>query len=243
MRYLMTFAYDGSKFHGYQVQNGLKTVQACLETELTRLNGLKKVHLIASGRTDALVHALNQKAHFDFVKEINPEKVKYSLNKLLKGEIYIKNIEAVSPTFSARFDVKEKTYLYKINLGEFEPIEKNYVYQYCQSLNVKLMEEGATYLLGEHDFSSFVKKDSLKLDNVREIYQIQFKVESSKLLIEITGNGFMRYMVRNIVGTLIKVGEGKIVPQMIKQILEKKDRIYAFKTAPACGLYLKDVKY
>lgn len=239
----MTFSYDGSKFHGYQVQNGLRTVQEELEIELTRLNGMKPVKLISSGRTDALVHAFNQKGHFDFTKEINAEKVRNSLNRLLKGDIYVKSIVSVNEDFSARHDVKEKTYEYKINLGEYNPIEANYAYQYCKKLDVNKMIIGSKYLLGEHDFSSFVKKDSLKEDNVRNIYNINIELKNDILYINITGNGFMRYMVRNIVGTLMAVGENKIEPIKVKEILEKKDRIYAKKTAPACGLYLKEVKY
>lgn len=242
MRYLMTFSYNGSKFHGYQIQNGLRTVEEEIEKELTRLNGNRSVKLIASGRTDALVHAYNQKAHFDFDKKINEEKVRYSLNKLLKGDIYIKSIVSVNKSFSAR-DVKRKTYEYKINVGEYNPIERDYVYQYCKELNLEKMKEASKYLLGEHDFSSFVKKDSLKLDNVRKIYKIDIKKKKNLILIDITGNGFMRYMVRNIVGTLIAVGETSIKPIEVKKILEKCDRVYAKKTAPACGLYLKEVKY
>ena len=243
MRYLMTFSYDGSKFHGYQIQNGLRTVQEEIEIELTRLNGMKPVKLISSGRTDALVHAYNQKGHFDLIKEMKPDRVRNSLNRLLKGDIYIKRVEIVNDDFSARHDVKEKTYEYKINLGEYNPLEMNYAYQYCKSLDVDKMKEGAEFLIGEHDFSSFVKKDSLKEDNVRNIYKIDFKQAGNILIIDITGNGFMRYMVRNIVGTLIAVGEEKIKPSKVKEILDKKDRIYAKKTAPACGLYLKEVKY
>ena len=243
MRYLMTFSYDGSKFHGYQIQKGLRTVQEEIEFELTRLNGMKSVKLISSGRTDALVHAYNQKGHFDFEKEIKPDKVRNSLNRLLKGDIYIKSIVCVNDSFSARHDVKEKTYEYKINTGEYNPIEANYTYQYCKKLDVEKMIAASKYLLGEHDFSSFVKKDSLKEDNVRIIYKVEINKSKDILLIDITGNGFMRYMVRNIVGTLIAVGENKIEPLNVKEILEKKDRIYAKKTAPACGLYLKEVKY
>lgn len=239
----MTFSYNGSKFHGYQIQNGLRTVQAEIEELLTKLNGMEKVKLIASGRTDALVHAYNQKAHFDFAKEINAEKVRKSLNKLLKGDIYIKSIESVNEKFSARHDVKEKTYEYKINVGEYNPIEADYAYQYCKQLNVSKMIDASKYLLGEHDFSSFVKKDSLKEDNIRNIYKINICLKDDIILINITGNGFLRYMVRNIVGTLIAVGENKLEPIKVKEILEKKDRIYAKKTAPACGLYLKEVRY
>ena len=243
MRYLMTFTYDGSNFHGYQKQKGLKTVQEELETLLTMINGNKFVHLISSGRTDALVHALNQKGHFDLDKDIKCERIKRSLNKLLKGDIYIKDISVVSDTFSARYDVKSKTYLYKINVGEFDPIESKYVYQYCKKLDLDKMLAASKYLLGEHDFASFVKKDSVKEDSVRTIYNIDIKVLDNKIYIEITGSGFMRYMVRNIVGLLVACGSGKKLVSDVPTILAKKDRVFAAKTAPACGLYLKDVKY
>lgn len=246
MRYLMTFSYDGSKFHGYQKQKNLRTVQGILEEKLKMINGQKSVKLVASGRTDALVHALNQKAHFDFDKELKTEKVIKSLNKLLLNEqsdIYIKDVQIVSSDFNARHDVTEKIYEYKLNMAEYNPLEANYVYQYCKKLDVSKMVKASKYLLGTHDFASFVKKDSLKEDSIRTIYDISIKESGSKLIIEVCGNGFMRYMVRNIVGLLISVGENKKDPVEVEMILAKKDRIYATKTAPACGLYLKNVKY
>ena len=246
MRYLMTFSYDGSKFHGYQVQPGLRTVQELIEEKLTMINGMKSVKILASGRTDALVHAINQKAHFDLDNNLEPAKVKKSLNQLLLhqcNDLYIKDVKYVNDDFNARHDVIEKTYEYKINVGEYNPIEANYVYQYCKILDVDKMIEASKYLLGEHDFASFVKKDSLKEDSVRKIYAIDIVKEADCLNIKVCGNGFMRYMVRNIVGLLISVGEGKKLPKEVQEILNKKDRVFATKTAPACGLYLKDVKY
>lgn len=246
MRYLMTFSYDGSRFHGYQKQKGLRTVQEILEEKLTMLNGMNETKIVASGRTDALVHAINQKAHFDFIKEIEPSRVKKSLNDLLlhqQNDIYIKDVKYVNDDFNARHDVKEKTYEYKLNCGEYNPIEANYVYQYCKKLDVEKMIEASQYLLGEHDFASFVKKDSLKEDSVRTIYSIKIDGLNDYITVNITGNGFMRYMVRNIVGLLISVGEDKKRVEEVQDILDKKDRIYSTKTAPACGLYLKDVKY
>ena len=130
MRYFITFAYDGSKYKGYQKQPDEKTVQGELEKALTTINGGEEVCVHASGRTDAGVHALNQKAHFDLdMKHITPEKLRDGLNGLLPKDIYIKNVEVVSDDFHARFNVKAKEYVYKINMGEYNPIEKDYVYQ------------------------------------------------------------------------------------------------------------------
>lgn len=246
MRYLMTFSYDGSKFHGYQRQPNLRTVQEIIEEKLTMINGMKNVKIFSSGRTDALVHAINQKAHFDLDNNLEATKVKKSLNQLLlhqSNDLYIKDVKCVNDDFNARHDVIEKTYEYKINVGEYNPIEANYVYQYCKKLDINKMVEASKYLLGEHDFASFVKKDSLKEDSVRIIYTIDIREKNDYINIQVHGNGFMRYMVRNIVGLLISIGEGKKLPKEVKEILDKKDRIFASKTAPACGLYLKDVKY
>ena len=131
MRYFMTFAYDGSKYKGYQVQPKEKTVQGEVEKALKKINGGKRVVIHASGRTDAGVHAYNQKAHFDLdMKNITPEKLKDGLNSLLPKDIYIKHIEIVPDDFHARYNVKAKEYIYIINMGEYNPIEKDYVYQY-----------------------------------------------------------------------------------------------------------------
>ncbi len=246
MRYLMTFSYDGTKFNGYQRQPNLRTIQEEIENKLTMINGQKSVKIFASGRTDALVHAINQKAHFDLSNDLKPDKVRKSLNQLLlrqANDIYIKDVKIVNDDFNARHDVVSKTYEYKINIGEYNPIEANYSYQYCHELDINKMISASKYLLGEHDFASFVKKDSLKEDNIRDIYEILIKEINQGIVITITGNGFLRYMVRNIVGLLVTVGENKLEPIDVKTILEKKDRIFATKTAPACGLYLKDVKY
>ena len=135
MRYLITFSYDGSKYKGYQKQPKEKTIQGELEKALKTINGHKKVCVYASGRTDAGVHAYNQKAHFDLdIKHITPEKLKEGLNSLLPDDIYIKNAEIVNDDFHARFNVKAKEYIYMINMGEYSPIEKDYIYQYNKKL-------------------------------------------------------------------------------------------------------------
>ncbi len=246
MRYLMTFSYDGSRYKGYQKQPRMKTIQSEVEKVLTKINSEKKVSIHASGRTDAGVHAYHQKAHFDLEKEWDLYRLQGSINSLLPKDIYVTKIEKVDSNFHARFDVKAKEYIYEINMGEYSPIEKDYVYQYNKSLQVMEMERALKYLEGTHNFKSFTKADEEKEDYVRTILNtkiIRDKKNINRLTISITGTGFMRYMVRNIVGVLIEIGEGKRKSQDILNILKAEDRTQSGKTAPACGLYLKDVFY
>ena len=243
MRYLMTFSYDGTNYYGYQKQLNKVTIQGEIEGVLYKVCGNKKVSIHSSGRTDAHVHAINQKAHFDIEKDINIEKFKHSLNSLLSDSIYVKSIEKVDDDFHSRYSIKEKSYIYKINMGEYNPFERNYVYQYNKPLNIELIEEAIKYLIGTHNFKSFTKSSSLKDDYVRTIYSICIENKDNILTITFTGSGFLKYMIRNIVGTLIDVGSGKINPVDIKNILDMQNRECASFTASPNGLYLLDVKY
>lgn len=246
MRYLITFAYDGSGYKGYQKQPKKKTIQGELEKALKTINNDTKVEVHASGRTDAGVHAHNQKAHFDLEINITPSNLQKALNSLTPKDIYIRRVETVSETFHARFNVKAKEYVYKINMGEYDPIERNYVYQYNKKLDVVEMERALKYLEGEHNFKSFSKADEEKEDYVRRIVQtnlIRTLKNVNKIEIVFLGTGFLRYQVRNMVGTLIEIGEGKRKSEDIIEILNAKDRRKAGKTAAPEGLYLNDVFY
>lgn len=246
MRYLITFSYDGSKYSGYQKQPRVKTVQSEIEKVLKTINNGEKVEINASGRTDAGVHALNQKAHFDLDISITSDKLKLALNGLLPKDIYVRTTEEVKDNFHARFDVKAKEYIYKINMGEYDPIEKDYVFQYNKKLDVVAIERALKYLEGEHDFKSFTKADEEKEDYVRRMVQTNLFRDLknvNRITISFLGTGFMRYMVRNIIGTLIEVGEGKRKSEDIIEILAAKDRRKAGHTADSAGLYLKDVFY
>lgn len=246
MRYLITFAYDGSKYKGYQKQPRVKTIQGELERALKEINNDKQVDVSASGRTDAKVHAYNQKAHFDLDIKITCDKLKQALNSLIPGDIYVKSVVEVKDDFHARFNVKAKEYIYKINMGEYNPLEKDYVYQYNKRLDLVEMERALKYLEGEHDFKSFSKADDEKEDYVRTIIQtniIREIKEVNHFTISFLGTGFLRYQVRNMVGLLIEIGEGKRKSEDILEILEAKDRRKAGITAPGEGLYLKDVFY
>lgn len=162
---------------------------------------------------------------------------------MINNDIYIKQIVKVSSDFHARFNVKEKTYIYKINLGEYDPISKNYIYQYNKQLDIDKMKEGLKQFIGEHDFTSFTSGDNIQASYIRTIYNAEINLNNNILTISFTGNGFLRYMVRNMVGILIKIGEHKYQPEDITTILNSKDRTQASITAEPNGLYLKDVKY
>ncbi len=246
MRYLMTLSYDGTNFSGYQKQVKERTVQGELEKALKQINDNKKVEVHATGRTDAKVHAINQKAHFDMDNNIPVDKLMKGINSLLPEDIYVKKIENVNEDFHARFNALGKEYIYIINMGEYNPLERNYVYQYNKKLDVVEMERAMKYIEGTHNFKSFTKTDEEKNDYIRTISQtilIRDSKDLNKITLSFVGTGFLRYMVRNIVGTLIEIGEGKRKSEEIITILNEEDRTKAGKTANPEGLYLKNVFY
>ena len=244
MRYFIIFSYDCSKYNGYQKQPNKKTVQGELEQVLKKINSNNTVSVSASGRTDAGVHAINQCAHFDLRNDIEESRLRKSINGLLPKDIYIKALKKVSDDFHARFNVKAKEYIYKINMGEYNPIECEYIYQYNKSLNIEEMKRALKYLEGTHNFRSFTKADDVKDDYRRTIMKTDITISAEdKITISLLGNGFMRYMVRNIIGVLIEIGEGKRKSEDIIAILKLEDRTKAGKTAPAQGLYLNKVIY
>jgi len=241
----MTFSYDGSDFYGYQKQVDKRTVQGELESVIKKINGDKEISIVASGRTDAGVHAVNQKAHFDMEADIDLDKLLKSINSMLPDDIYVKAIEEVSDNFHARYDATGKEYIYQINMGEYNPLERKYVYQHSGKLDVVEMQRAMKYLEGTHSFKSFTKSDEDK-DFVRTLSQtniVRDLKDVNKITLVFIGSGFLRYMVRNMVGTLIEIGEGKRRSEEIIEILRSEDRTKAGKTANPEGLYLKNVFY
>lgn len=243
MRYRIDFSYDGTNFNGYQLQPNLRTIQSELERAVSYLNKQTYTQVVSSGRTDKGVHAINQVAHFDLNIDNTDYKIKRGLNSNLPDDIHINKVTRVSDNFHARYSVKKKEYRYKINLGEYNPIERNYVYQYNKKLDINSMKEAINYFIGEHDFTSFVSSEDIRENKVRTIYKTNIKVNKDLLEISFIGNGFMKYQVRNMVGLLLAVGEHKKVPTDIEKIINNRNRSQKFKTAPACGLYLKKVWY
>ena len=243
MRYLITISYDGTEFSGYQKQPRERTVQGELEKALKEISGGKKIDVHASGRTDAGVHAMAQRVHFDLETKITCEKLSKALNSLLPKDIFVRRVEEVPSEFHARFSAIGKEYIYKLNMGEYNPLERNYVFQYNYNLDVKAMADAIRVFMGTHDFRAFVTESKEKENCVRTIYRASIERKDDKIEITFKGDGFLRYQIRNMVGMLIQVGENKISTEDVEKYLENKDRTTGGKTAPAEGLYLIDVEY
>ena len=243
MKYRIKFSYDGSNYAGFQSQKGYETIQEKMEEALTKINNGEKTYLIATGRTDKGVHALAQYAHTIIKVNITEKKLKRALNSNIPDDIHVIETKEVPDDFHARYQVKEKIYEYKMNLGEYNPIERKYVFQYNHELDINKMKQAIKYFEGEHDFRAFVTDNKEKENCVRTITKTNIEKENDILKITFKGTGFLRYQVRNMVGILIRVGENKLDPDQIPVILESKDRTKAGKTAPAEGLYLVDVIY
>ena len=242
MRYLLKFSYDGSNYNGFQTQKGLHTIQEELEKAVSKVNN-KDTNVVATGRTDKGVHAYSQYAHVDIDVDINEYKLKRALNSNLPDDIHIISTKVVPDNFHARYDIKSKEYRYYINLGEYNPIDRNYVFQYNYKLNVEKMSEAIKYFVGKHDFRAFVTENKEKENCVRTITKASIMVDNNIVEIKFIGDGFLRYQVRNMVGYLIKVGEEKVLPESVIDVLESKDRTKSGKTAPPEGLYLYNVEY
>lgn len=238
MRFLIRFSYDGTNFKGYQRQDGYRTIQKELEDALKKINDSKDVKVVASGRTDKGVHAFDQVAHLDIDVNITPYKLKRALNSNLSDEIHINSAYEVKDDYFVRYNVLKKEYRYYINMGEFNPVMRNYIYQHCYPLNVVEMKKAIKYFVGEHDFRAFVTENVVKENCVRTIYEAYINCKGDILEFVFVGNGFLRYQVRNMVGALIKVGTGKISADLVKEILDSKVRGKNGATAKACGLYL-----
>ncbi len=240
MRYLAKISYDGSKFYGFQKLNNHKTVQEELEKALTKIN--KSVVLVkGAGRTDKGVHAFNQGISFELNIIIDVDSLKEAMNSLLDKGIYVNEIREMPNDFHARFDALEKTYQYVINMGEYDPIDNDYIYNYGYKLNVNKMKKAAKYLIGLHSYKAFTSGERDNYNSV--IYSVKLEKKKDILLITFRGKSFYRYMIRNMVGALILVGSGKKEPEIIKEMLEKDKKKYNYITVPSNGLYLVDVKY
>ncbi len=243
MRFLIKFSYDGSNYGGFQTQPNISTIQEELENALTKVNNGSKTSITATGRTDKGVHALCQYGHADLNIEITEYKLKRALNSNLPEDIHVISTKIVPDDFHARYYVKKKEYKYYMNLGEYNPLERNYVFQYNYKINVEAMSKAIKYFEGEHDFKAFVTDNKERENCVRKIFKASIDQQENKLVFTFIGNGFLRYQVRNMIGYLIKIGEEKATPESVIKVLESKDRTKSGKTAPAEGLYLYNVEY
>jgi tRNA pseudouridine38-40 synthase len=239
----LVIAYDGSEFMGWQIQPNVRTLQETMENALGEILG-HPTRIFASGRTDAGVHALGQVINFHTNSPVPIEGLIRGLNSILPGDVSVRCAEDVDLDFHAQFKAKKKSYVYIIDTHEVRsPFLARYVLHEKYPLNIPAMSESAKYLLGEHDFASFLAAGSSVKTTVRTITISEVITHGKKVLFLIQGSGFLRYMVRNIVGTLLLVGRGKMAPEEMKQIIALKDRRYAGPTSPPQGLYLIGVEY
>lgn len=240
-RFMLTVAYDGTAYSGFQVQKSSRTIEGELNRCLSSLLG-EDIHVIGASRTDAGVHAKCNKAVFDSETAIPPRKLAYALNQRLSEDIRIQKSEQVSDDFHPRHCESRKTYEYRITVGEFPIPTKRLYSSHCYySLDIDRMQEAAAYLEGKHDFKSFCAAAAVVESTVRTIYFVAVEKQEEEIVIRVCGNGFLYNMVRIIAGTLMEAGRGKWPPEKMREILEEKDRKAAGPTAPACGLTL--IKY
>ena len=239
-RYAMEISFDGGCYAGWQIQPHCETVQEVLQRTLAKLFDVEKIHVLGASRTDSGVHSLGFIASF-LVPErpvIPPEKLIVILNRILPKAIRINSIDRVPLTFHARYDATGKAYTYIFNRGEETPFANRYSWKLRHELDFEAMLEAAQYLVGEHDFSSFVVERREIDSAVRTIYSISKQEFGNYVCFTFKGNGFLYKMIRCIVGTLEAVGSGKIQLADVPILLEAKQREIAPETAPAHGLFL-----
>lgn len=242
-RVRLIVAYDGTNYHGWQVQNNGITIESELNRCLTDLLG-EKIEVIGASRTDSGVHALGNVAVFDTTARMPAEKISYALNQRLPEDIRIQKSEEVDSDWHPRHCDSRKTYEYRIYRGEFAmPVKRLYSYHTYRPLDVAMMRKAAAYLVGEHDFKSFCQTGAQVESTVRTILSLEIEEQGSDLVIRVCGNGFLYNMVRIIAGTLMEVGQGKRSPESMQQVLDSLDRAAAGPTAPALGLTLMKYEY
>jgi tRNA pseudouridine38-40 synthase len=240
----LTIEYDGTNYLGWQVQPRGLTIQGMIEEKLSLLTG-ERIRLSGSGRTDSGAHALHQVASFRTKSRMGVDTMQKALNSLLPPDIAIKRVEEVAEDFHARKDAKSKVYEYRIlNRDIRSAFDRRYAWYIPQKLDLRRMKEAAEVLIGEHDFSSFRSVGTPTKTAIRKIVRAVWKKDRQGFLrFEIEASGFLKQMVRAIVGTLVDVGKGKMDAEEFSKILESKDRKKAGPTAPSHGLFLKEVKY
>ncbi len=240
-KFIIEISYDGSKFEGLQKLKKGRTIQGELEKVLEKLEK-KPVQVISAGRTDKGVHAIGQVCSFNLERDITPYKLKGYLNRSTSPYLYIKNCQiSKDENFHARFSVKSKTYIYKILTSEYDPIKKDYIYNYNKYIDINLMKKASQYLIGQHDFKAFIIGQHDKYTTTIE--NIDISKKSNIISIRIKGEHFYTYMIRNIVEVLVLIGANKVKPEIIKNMLQEKRKLIEYSPAPSGGLYLERVEY
>ena len=241
--YKLLIQYDGTDYSGWQIQNNAPTVQKKI-VEAIEVITKENINLIGSGRTDSGVHALGQVANFRIETELDTYKFKYSLNSILLDDISVLKIEKVEESFHSRFDAKRRSYIYLFSYNK-SPFYKKYSYHYfpLTKLDFSVLNKISKSLIGEHDFTSFSKKNAEVEDKTCNVSEICWRKGKELSVVYITANRFLHGMVRTIVGTLLYAAENNLDENYLTDILERKDREEANESLPAKGLFLYKVKY
>ena len=239
----LTVEYDGTNYHGWQIQPNCESIQGALERAVSTFLGTA-TRVTGSGRTDGGVHALGQVVSFVTEKEFNPHRIRRALNALTPPDITIKEVEIVPDSFDPRRDARSRKYEYYIlNRPTPSPFYLNRAWHLHEPLDVKSMRAAISCLLGEHDFSSFRAAGCDAAQPIRKVYRTTLEQRGELLVYSIEASAFLRHMVRNIMGTLVEVGRGERTAAALHHLLEHRDRSKAGQTAPAHGLFLVEVKY
>jgi tRNA pseudouridine38-40 synthase len=249
MNFKLTIQYDGTDFHGWQIQHQLRTVQSELTGALSLIEG-EQVTLHGSGRTDAGVHAEGQIANVVLQREISPEKLRAAINANVGHDVRVIGVEVADESFHARYSAKEKTYKYRIVNGKVvSPFWRRYSALEARPLDVDKMNQSGTAFIGTHDWTAFsaaqadVESRTRTVTRLEILEQCDSRVPGRMLEINVSADGFLRYMVRSIAGTLMAVGRGELDAREVSQIIASRDRSAVAATAPACGLTLFSVRY
>ena len=239
----LDISYEGTNFFGWQIQKNERSVQGDIIYALSKILSAENINLIGSGRTDSGVHANQQIANFKFDTSIKPEDIKNAINSHLKNDVYINSCECVSDTFNSRFDAVSREYKYVLS-NFYSPINRNQLW-YIKDIdfNLKKLNEMASMILGEHDFSTFCKQTSLKENNKCEITYSKWKAKENKLYYNIKGNRFLHHMVRFLVGTMIDISNKKKHALYFQKLFLERKICNSIIKAPAQGLYLDKVIY
>lgn len=241
MRVKCIVSYDGTRFHGFQVQNNERTIQGEIQKAIKKINEEETV-IHASGRTDAKVHAVHQVFHFDTQKRLLETQWKRAINHFLPNDIYILDAQYVDENFHSRYSAVKKEYRYLLNTKEYDPFQTNYIYQYGRSLDIELMREAAKIFIGEHNFASFCCYDQYG-NTIRSLYHFDIEEKDGIITFRLIGNGFRRYMVRHLVGGIIQVGAKRIQKEQLLEMLESCGQKKCLFKAKPQGLYLQEVYY
>ena len=242
MRYFITLSFDGTAYHGWQIQPHSVSVQEELQKALSTLLRMP-VEVVGAGRTDTGVHARKMVSHFDINTELDCQQLVYKLNKLLPRDIAVQHVEQVSDDMHARFSAKSRTYHYYVHLGK-NPFLRSYSWQVYGNPDFELMNKAAAVLMEYTDFTSFSKVNTDTKTNDCTITEAHWdRVADGQWRFTITANRFLRNMVRAIVGTLMEVGRGRMTIEQLRQVIEAKDRCRAGDSVPGNALFLVDVKY